>query len=167
MAAEVAPNSFINSEGLKDNSSSKDDECQDNQGLISSEEERIERVTDLGLKDEQSDRILKGNGNSGLVMNPDVSHKIQAELPTSQSTVENLECSKPIIDKQSSSDVQREESGVPRPIQDRSLIGQREQSASVDSERTPIDTGKPETDFLEDMRVFEADAAASGQARGM
>ena len=166
MAAEAPPNSFINNEGLRDNSSSKDGLAENNQGMIKSEVIRIERGSELNLNKEICDEALKGNCKSGLIIDSGDCRSIQQETPVAQSSMANLESEQFIKDSVSNSDSQREEIGSSRSLQSGLITEERKQSDTVVGEQVSIDASKAETNFLEDMRIFEADAAASGQARG-
>ena len=169
MAAEVTSNSFLNNEGLKENSSSKDGQRHENEELNNSDVTRMNLEGEQSKENEQSDTGLDEKGKSGLFLNDaEVTRKIHPEGPVLQSSEATAEFRKRNEDGSSVSHTDEGESGGSISLQSGSNVEQREQWVLVnEKEPKENETANAETDFLEDMRIFEAETASCGQAKGL
>ena len=160
MATDVGPSSFINKEDFGDNSPTKDTQCEEGQGVASPEVDRLQSYAELNKESEKLDEISKGDVKLNLSVDTEVCHRAQQPMMISKSSGSSLEIRERTEEVEGHSDTRNEATGSSF-----SHVEQREQEG--DNKKMPIDPTKTETDFLEDMRIFEANAAASGQARGL
>ena len=160
IATDVGPSSFINKEELGENCPTTDTQCEERQGVASLEVDRLQTCSELSKGSEKPDDISKGDVKPGLLVDADICHKLQQPATISQSSTSNFEIKEHTGEIECHSETRSEAIGS-------SFLNVEQREQEGRNEKMHIDPTKTETDFLEDMRIFEANAAASGQARGL
>lgn len=168
MASEVKPNSYLNNEGSDETSDIKDEHSEISGAHCESETARESRDLHQSIENERFEAVsVNSNINSGLsTMDSEVTQKLRQETPVSsshQAGDEFVECV-----KNHSSGSENEKFGSPRTMDSGTCPERREQHAIVVERDTKTkESERNEVDFLEDMKIFEANAIATGQPKGM
>ena len=161
MAAEVKPSTFLSSEGIDESPTVKESQCQTSKALCDPKTSIATAGSQHNIVNEQSGNGQEGKNKSGLTLNTEVTQSMLQETKVSQCTKIGEDFVKCVESHSNESQAEREKAGSSGDLLSGANIHEKEEYPK-DKEGV----GK-ETDFLEDMKIFDASAASAGQPRGM